>query len=163
MQLSNGARLNVRPLGPGDVELLRRFFYTLSATSVYRRFMSPIPRPTTELARRLLAVDHCSSEALAAFHEGEIVAVARYAPGPRGDHDLAIVVADAWQRQGVSRRLLGLLARVARLRGIGKFHGLMLAENRPAIEMLRHLFPAATFEASGTEVEATIPLRGAGA
>ena len=159
MQLADGTRLLVRSLGPADGDLLERFFYRLSARSVYRRFMSPLSRPTLSMARRLLAVDHCATEALAALHEGEIVGVARYARGPQGDHDIAVVVADSWQRRGVSRGLLTLLARVARLRGIDRFHALMLAENRPAIEMLRQIFPSTRFHPDGTEVEAEIPLR----
>lgn len=161
MKLDKDARLPIRALTAGDGQLLERFFHTLSPTTVYRRFMSPLPRPTVEMGVRLLAVNHFSSEALAAFDEGQIVGVARYARGPRGEHDLAVVVADAWQRRGVSRTLLSELGRVARLRGIRSFQGLLLAENRPAIEMLRNIFPGVSFRHGGTEVEAEIPLQAA--
>ena len=158
MQLAEEGRLPIRALTAGDGDLLERFFHTLSPTTVYRRFMSPLPRPTEEMRVRLLAVNHVSSEALAAFNAGQIVGVARYARDPRGEHDLAVVVADAWQRQGVSRTLLTELAQIALRRGIGSFQGLLLAENRPAIEMLRNIFPGVSFRHGGTEVEAEIPL-----
>jgi len=155
--LADGAELRLRSLGPDDLELLERFFYSLSPESVYRRFMSPVPRPSVELGTKLLAVDHRDSEAVAAFHGGEIVGVARYALGPAG-HDLAIVVADAWQRRGVSTVLLGRLMALARSRGIRSFNANLLADNRPVIDMIRHAFPGARFERAGSELEARISL-----
>ncbi len=155
--LSDGVELRLRSLGPDDLGLLERFFYSLSPESVYRRFMSPIGRPSVELGTRLLAVDHHDREAVAAFHDGEIVGVARYALGPAG-HDLAIVVADAWQRRGLSTVLLGRLLALARSRGITSFSASLLAENRPVIEMIRQAFPEARFERAGSELEARISL-----
>jgi len=85
------------------------------------------------------------------------VGVARYALGPAG-HDLAIVVADAWQRRGVSTVLLCRLMALARSRGIRSFNANLLADNRPVIEMIRHAFPGARFERAGSELEARISL-----
>ena len=62
--LADGAELRLRSLGPDDLELLERFFYSLSPESVYRRFMSPVPRPSVELGTKLLAVDHLDALAL---------------------------------------------------------------------------------------------------
>src|SRR5262245_51411164 len=90
-------------LEPGDGELLRRFFYRPSPETVYRRFMSPLARPEQARPERLLDVDHRDREAILAVVDGEIVGVARYSRRGRSDSaDLAVVVADAWQRRGVA-------------------------------------------------------------
>ncbi len=156
-QLPDGTRLGLRSLGPDDLERLGHFFTSLSPESVYRRFMSPLPRPTVELGTRLLQIDHWEREAVGAFHVGALVGVARYARGPAGT-DVAVVVADAWQRRGMSGVLIQRLADLALERGISAFSVTMLAENRPAIEMIRTRFPGVRFERAGSELEAVIPL-----
>jgi RimJ/RimL family protein N-acetyltransferase len=129
-------------LEPDDGELLRRFFYRLSRQTVYRRFMSPIARPEQARPERLLDVDHRDREAVLAVVDGEIVGVARYYRRPGCDSaDLAVVVADAWQRQGVATRLLSALAASARRAGIARFEVMTMADNRAAIGLLGRLWP----------------------
>jgi GNAT superfamily N-acetyltransferase len=126
---------------------------------VYRRFLSPLPRPREDGLRRLLDVDHCDREALAALYEDEIVAVARYGRQPGAEvADIAIVVADDWQRDGLARLLLERLAAMAQVRGIGRFQATVLGENAPALRLVRRVFPAAhaSWEAGLAEFE--IPL-----
>lgn len=131
-------------LEPADGELLRRFFYRLSPETVYRRFMSPLARPEQARPERLLDVDHQDREAILALVGGEIVGVARYIRRARSDSaDLAIVVADAWQRQGVATRLLSALAASARRAGISRFEVMTQADNRAALGLLRRLRPIA--------------------
>src|SRR5579863_2155919 len=102
-------------LEPGDGERLRRFFYRLSPETVYRRFLSPIQRPEQLERLHLLDVDSQDRVALLAAVDGEIVGVGRFVRDPRAPTtaDLALVVADAWQRQGVGTALLGALAEAA--------------------------------------------------
>src|SRR5919201_5678286 len=102
----------IRQLQPDDRERLRRLFYRLSPTTVYRRFMSPIRRPSERALDRLLDLDHRDREALAAVVDGEVIAVVRYARGPLAEQaEIAIVVEDAWQHHGFGKLLLALLAR----------------------------------------------------
>src|SRR5947207_4764615 len=113
--LDTTAVFTIRPLEAGDREQLRRLFYRPSPTTVYRRFMSPIPRPSEPALDRLLDVDHCNREALAAVVDGDVVAVVRYVRGSRPEEaEIAIVVEDAWQHRGIGKLLLALLARRAR-------------------------------------------------
>src|SRR5713101_2642688 len=80
-------------------------FCRLSPESGYRRFFSPISRSDVFQAS-ILRVDRYDRQAIAAVEGGEIVGVAQYArlPGAK-EAILAIVVADAWQRQGLGVRL----------------------------------------------------------
>ena len=56
-----------------------------------------------------------------------------------------MVVADAWQRQGVATRLLAALAERADAAGIQRFTMMMLADNRPLLELLRRADPSVRF------------------
>jgi len=151
--------VQIRPLEADDLERLRRLFFRLSPTSVYRRFMSPIVRPSEAGLRRLVDLDHRDREALAAVVDGEVVGVARYVRGSEpGLAEVAVVVEDAWQHRGIGGLLLKRLAARARRRGIYAFTATMLGENRAAARLLRSLSPGARFRVSYGEVEAEIPL-----
>jgi GNAT superfamily N-acetyltransferase len=157
--LRDGREVAVRPLAEDDGERLRRLFFRLSPLSVYHRFLSPLPRPREEGLRRLLDVDHWDREALAALYEDEIVAVARYGRQPGAEvAEIAVVVADDWHRDGLARLLLERLARVARLRGVGRFQATVLGDNAAALRLVKSVFPAshAHWEAGLAEFE--IPL-----
>jgi GNAT superfamily N-acetyltransferase len=159
--LRDGRSVSVRPLREDDGERLRRLFFRLSPLSVYRRFMSPLPAPSEDGLRRLLDVDHSEREALAALDGDEIVAVARYvrrpAPGS-GAAEIAVVVADDWQRDGLGHLLLERLSGLARVRGIEHFQATVLGDNAPAMHLVRSLFPTshARWETGVAEFE--IPL-----
>ncbi len=161
LHLADGSSVRLRPLEPDDGPLLIRLFYRLSAESVYRRFMSPIPDPYRPQLRRLLDVDHRDREALAAIsREGEVIGVARYARDAADAEraDIAVVVEDRWQRRGLGRALTRRLAAVARRRGIAAFHADLLSENRGAIRLLRGLSAATRFRSSAGAMEADVPL-----
>ena len=146
-------------LEPSDGEPLRRFFYRLSPETVYRRFMSPIARPEQARPERLLDVDHRDREALLGVVQEEIVGVARYARWPGTDAaELAVVVADEWQRQGLATRMLAALADVAFGAGIRRFTLTMQADNGPVLGLVRRLYPSASLAFSQGVYEATVPV-----
>lgn len=142
IETAGGDHPSLARLEPSDGELLRRLFYRLSPESLYRRFMSPVAGPEQVRPERLLDVGQRDREAIIAVVEGEIVGVARYARRPPSDiADVAVVVADAWQRQGIATRLLRALAEHARGVGIRKFALTMQADNRGALALMRRLAP----------------------
>ncbi|HEX6489301.1 MAG TPA: GNAT family N-acetyltransferase [Candidatus Dormibacteraeota bacterium] len=150
-------------LESSDCEPLVRFFYRLSPQTVYRRFLSPIARPEQLARMRLLELDGPERQAIAALVDGEIVGVARYAVDPRRPRtaDLGIVVADAWQRQGLGTRLLAALADRALQAGVEQFGILTLADNQAAFRLLRRFAPTVPLSFDGGVYEAALPLRAA--
>jgi GNAT superfamily N-acetyltransferase len=151
--------VRMRPLQPDDRERLRRLFYRLSPLSVYRRFASPLRWPRDDCLDRLMDVDHVDREAIAALEGDEIVAVARYFRQPCADSaEVAVVVADDWQRRGLGILLLSRLGRLAHRRGIRAFTGTALGENRPVFEMIRRLGRRSTLRWAAGQVEFEIPL-----
>lgn len=147
----------VRLLEPSDESLIRRFYYRLSSDTVYRRFLSPVVPPANSLVRRLMNVDHCRTEAIIALDHDGIAGVARYAPFGDG-FDVAVVVADDWQRQGLGTMLMRRLGHIARLRGIRRFHATIGGENRRSVKFLQKLSPNASFRFADGVVEADIPI-----
>jgi len=151
-------RPGLASLETSDGELLGRLFYRLSPESVYRRFFSPISKPDYFI-RLLLRVDHHDREAIAAVEGGEVVAVAQYSrlSGARRA-ELAIVVADGWQRQGLGTRLIAALADRAVAEGIDAFAIAIQGDNFGAVRLLRRIAPGARLVFSGGVGEGVIPL-----
>ncbi len=149
-------------LDPPDAELLSQMFRRLSPESVYRRFFSPISRSDVFQAS-ILRVDHHDHEAIAAVERGEVVGVAQYArlPGAK-QANLALVVADAWQRQGLGTRLIAALADRAVAEGIESFAVDIQGDNYGALRLFKRTAPGARMRFSGGVGEGVIPLPTAG-
>ena len=136
--------MSVRRLCPEDAPALAAFVERLSAQSRYRRFHSALPRLTGQMISYLTDIDHHDHEALIAVPPGTggvIVGVARFIRDPAHPDtaEVAVVVADSWQRHGLGTLLLRRLARRAREVGISSVTGDILAENHPTIRLARRL------------------------
>ena len=160
MQTAAPGHAGLARLEKSDGEALRRLFFRLSPETVYRRFHSPIVRPEQAHPERLLDVDHHDREAVVAVVDGEIVGVARYARWPGTDRaDLAVVVADDWQRQGLATRMLSALAQRAETEGIETFTASVQGDNQATLALLRRFRPAEKATFSDGLVEMTLPVR----
>lgn len=147
--LDDGTEILFRPIRPDDGPRLERLFWRLSPESLYRRFFTPMTRPSPRMITRLVSVDYVDRLAIVAVVGDEIVGVARYdriaafaPPGVRvdaGDAEAAVVVEDAWQGRGIATRLLWRLTAAARGRGITAFTAEVLSSNRPMLGLLRIL------------------------
>jgi RimJ/RimL family protein N-acetyltransferase len=147
-------------LEPSDGEALRRLFYRLSPESIYRRFHSPVVRPDQTQPARLLDVDHHDREAVVAVVDSEIVGVARYFRQPGAAvAEVAVVVADNWQRQGLATRMISALATLAESVGIRRFTVSVQADNPPALALLQRFKPSEVRYTQGL-FEATVPVSG---
>jgi RimJ/RimL family protein N-acetyltransferase len=142
-----------------DYEQLRRFFYRLSPETLHRRFHSPIVRLEQAHPERLLDIDHHDREAVVAVVNDEIVGVARYARRPGADAaEIAVVVADDWQRQGLATRMCGALADLAASAGVRQFNLNMQADNPAVLRLARRLYPNAKLSFSQGSCEAVVPI-----
>lgn len=141
--LRNGDRVSVRPIRVTDKEGLLDGFKRLGPDSRYRRFLSPIHSLGTRQLQYLTEVDHHAHEALVAVdtRTGQGLGVARFirSSADRTVAEVAVAVADDWQGQGLGTALLHDLTSRAREEGIERFSAIVLAENKPILEMLRGL------------------------
>jgi RimJ/RimL family protein N-acetyltransferase len=159
LEAANAGHVALTRLERSDGELLRRLFYRLSPETIYRRFLSPLARPDQARPDRLLDLDHRDREAVAAVVDGEIVGVARYFRlADIGAAEIAVVVADDWQGQGVATRMLSSLAGLARAAGIERFTVTMQADNRGALRLLRRFNTHSPLVHCRGIYETTVPL-----
>jgi protein lysine acetyltransferase len=140
--LPSGSRVLVRPIAADDKDKLARGLRQLSDESIRKRFLASKPRFTSAELRYLTEVDGLHHIALVAVLEDDpdqLVAVARCVrlPDRPATAEMAIVVGDPWQNQGLGRALATALADAARAVGIRRFAATMLGDNEPARRLMR--------------------------
>jgi GNAT superfamily N-acetyltransferase len=141
-ELDRGTRILVRPIEPGDKHRLVNGLRRLSEESIRKRFLAAKPRFTSAELRYLTEVDGVNHIALVALLEDDpeqLVAVARCVrlPDRPDTAEMAIVVGDPWQNQGVGRALATTLADEALAVGIRRFAATMLGDNEAARRLMR--------------------------
>ena len=117
----------------------------LSDESVQRRFLTLKRSFSRSELRYLTEVDGRDHVALVAEYPGEpvrrLIAVGRFvrvADGP-DSAEVAIVVADDWQRRGVGSQVADLLADEARRHGNRRFTATMASDNIAAQKLMQRL------------------------
>ena len=138
--LRDGARVTLRPIAPEDAPLVAASFERLSKESRYRRLLTHKETLSEDELAYLVNVDHQNHEAIIAIEpsSGDALGVARYIRS-EADHEvaeLAVTVADDWQRRGLGRALLARLAYRARREGVRKFSAFVMTENPGAVKLL---------------------------
>src|SRR5689334_8821547 len=104
----------MRPIIPDDKGLLEAGLACLSPASAYGRFLTGKRTFTASELRYLTEIDHRDHMALLVLDgASQLVAVGRLVrDGERRDTaELAIAVADSWQRRGIGRELATRLTR----------------------------------------------------
>ena len=142
--LGDGTRVTIRPIRPQDKAELTAGLGRLSEATVHKRFMSPKTHFSASELRYLTEVDGHSHAALVAEETSpphRIVAVARYVclTDQPGTADVAIVVGDAVQGQGLGTVLAAHLAEGAVREGVRRFSATMLGDNRAAHRLMEQL------------------------
>jgi GNAT superfamily N-acetyltransferase len=144
VRLRSGVEVLIRPIAPEDKPLLTAFLAGLSPESAYRRFLAPKPELSEPELRRFTEVDFRDHVAFVAVHADEpsrLAGVARWVRSARdpATAELAFVVADQLQRQGLGATLTDLLAQSARERGIRRVSATALVANIAARRLLAHV------------------------
>lgn len=145
----DGTVVRLRPIRPDDDARLVAFHAGLSPRSVYLRFFSVHPLLSAAEVHRFTHVDYVDRLALVAEVDDRLVAVGRYdrLPGT-STAEIAFVVDDAFQSQGLGTLLVDELAAAARRHGITEFQADTLADNVLMVDVFHHSgFPvSSTFE-----------------
>jgi RimJ/RimL family protein N-acetyltransferase len=143
----DGRRFAVRRLRSADRAMYEAAVAGLSERSRYLRFGSPAPRLSERMIAQMMDLDERRHVAYAALtpDQARIVGVARYVrlDGEPGTAEVAIAIADEWQRVGVGPLLLNRLIEHARRAGVESLVAVRLGENRAAGSLARGAgFPA---------------------
>src|SRR5438105_5688618 len=142
--LPSGQSLRVRPIRHDDGELEEAFVRGLSLESRYQRMLSGGTKVTPEWIDSMTHIDYQRHMAFAVSTalDGveQFVGVGRYVVDPPTNvADIALVIADAWQGQGLGRRLLATLLEPARTAGVREAVGVVLATNTALLRLARSM------------------------
>ena len=133
-----GRPAEIRRAQSSDLAALGGFFAGLSARTRYRRFFAPVTPTSTML--RCLSGGTGNVDAVVAIAGGGIVghAMAADRSGSDGDSvtEIGVVVADAWQGQGVGSALVRALIASAQARGVTSLTMDVLPGNGQVLAMI---------------------------
>jgi GNAT superfamily N-acetyltransferase len=149
-------RFEIRQASAEDSDALTKFLAGLSLRSRYLRFFTGgVPAGGAMLA--ILTGTRPNTDAVVATDNGMIIghAMAMDTPGTRETPraaEIGVVVADAWQGNGVGSALVREVAAHAQARGATALVMAVLAENRLVLNMIAKRWPAALHVRSGPSV-----------
>lgn len=140
----DGTPVLLRAVERSDLDIERDLVNRLSSRSRYMRLMSA-RKPTEDEMMRWTRIDRSREGAVMATIRADgrerLIGVARYAMND-GETDVvecAIVIDDAWQRQGLGRALMSSLIDLAGRSGMRRMVGTMLSENAAMTGLARSL------------------------
>jgi GNAT superfamily N-acetyltransferase len=142
---SGRAAAAIRPARPADLPALRDFFTALSPQARYLRFFAPVtPGPAL---LDLLSGGAGTTDAVVATRGaiiiGHAMAADRGRPCDSRLTDIGVVVADAWQGQGVGSALVRALITSAQARGVTSVAMDVLPGNHKVLAMIKDHWPEA--------------------
>ena len=137
----DGPPVLLRVVLPEDAGRVQSFVRALSPQSRHSRFLSGLSELQPYMLRRLTQPVPPNEFGLLALVGGpgarRVVGMAHSAFEEESRVELAVVVADAWQRRGLGTRLVQVLAQ--RASGIEALRGIGLAGNRAMLALAQRL------------------------
>jgi len=145
----SGLELFFRPVKISDEPLLKEFFYSLSDTSLQRRFVSERKDMPHERLQDFVVIDYTTEIILMVFTtvdgQDQLVGLGQYAIiGSTHTADVAFVVRDDHQELGIGRELLKYLTLLAKKQGLLGFTADVLISNARMMRL---------FESMGFDVQ----------
>jgi acyl-CoA hydrolase/GNAT superfamily N-acetyltransferase len=142
----NGKSVHMRPVLPTDEDMMRDLFYACSAETLYHRFFTKVASMPHRKLKKFVNIDYVKNMALVSvIYEDEremIVAVGRYSVDKASNAaEVAFIVRDDWQGQGVGVAMFNQLLEVARNRGIVTFTADLLHDNTRMLHIFHKCAP----------------------
>ncbi|MGH7169171.1 MAG: GNAT family N-acetyltransferase [Gemmataceae bacterium] len=143
-RLRDGREVMIRPIRPEDEPLILALHAGHSEHTLRMRFFGLVKTLSRDSLIRLCHLDYDREMALTAVlrenGEPRLLGVARYYLHPEtGVAEFAVVVSDAYQRQGLGRHLMQRLIDIARECGVRRLVGQVLIENAPMLHLMHSL------------------------
>lgn len=144
ISLTSGEIVSIRPVVPEDRGHIEEGMSCLSRNTRYFRFLQPVEKLSRNELEYFTELDYVNHFAwCASIVDGENetgVGIARYVRLPDMDDtaEFAIVIIDTYQRRGLGKILLFMLALSAEGNGISRFKGYVHPENRGMLKLMKH-------------------------
>lgn len=145
--LRDGRHVLIRPIRKDDVGRNAEFIEKLSTPSKHYLFLGGVTQLSNTALRRLCNPDYAHDMAYIALglardtgETGEQVGVCRYAGADSiKGAEISVAVADAWQHQGLGRKLLGHLIDYARAHGVARLYSMDAIDNTRMRKLAREV------------------------
>lgn len=160
--LLDGTPIVLRSLRPTDGAIVEAVFACLSPRSRYARFLGLVKALSPQMLRSLTDVDDHDRIAIVAFSRDgaaeKPLGIARFTRSAEDPElaEAAVAIIDEAQQKGLGRILSVALARAAVARGIRRFHGPVLRDNRAVRSLLDEV--GATFRTTEDGLEFEVSL-----
>ncbi|MCG8349073.1 MAG: GNAT family N-acetyltransferase [Chloroflexales bacterium] len=151
--------LTARPIREHDYTLLNEMLRQLSTATWYKRFLMPVPVISEELAQReakrlALGANHLRTVLLATTcvqGREHVVAIAELVreSSVAAIAEMALLVVDSYQREGIGSALALQLVKLAIQYGVTTLRIVTLAHNEAVRRLVRNLQTPYTMEYSG--------------
>jgi acetyltransferase len=138
----SNAQYRIRPIRSDDTERERAFIVGLSDASLHNRIMGGLHEPSPAMLERCVHVDYRNAMAFVALMgdggNESIIGVARYSRSANANEgEFAVVVTDAWQSRGIATTVLHRLFEYAKIQGLTRMRGTILATNASMLNFSR--------------------------
>lgn len=140
--LPDGTRVLMRPLRPDDAALYPDFVQRVTLEDARLRFFSAISELSDERIAELTRLDYERAMAFIAIDEasGKMLGVIRlHLDNDRAGGEYAVIVRSALKGHGLGWLLMQRMIEYARMIGLKRVHGQVLAENTTMLHMCEHL------------------------
>ncbi len=139
-----GLEVFLRPVKISDEPLLKDFFYSLSDRSLSRRFMSMRKDIPHQLLQEFAIIDFTREIVILAVlsdqQKEELIGIGQYAiDAAAHSAEVALVIQDEYQHQGLGTELLKYLTYLAKKQGLLGFTAEVLLENRPMLHLFENM------------------------
>jgi GNAT superfamily N-acetyltransferase len=156
--LPDGEELTVRPAGPEDADAVLALHAECSPRTRHRRYLAGTVGPSPMQVARLLSTPQGTTLVAERESELRVVAMANLACDGT-EAEVALLVADAYQRRGVGTALLHRVVRLATGAGVEALHAHAHADNSAIVATLRRLGRPLRVNADGRLVTVSVDLR----
>jgi acetyltransferase len=166
--MKDGAEVTLRPIRPEDEPLMAKFHETLSERSVYMRYFSSLSlssRVAHERLVRICFVDYDRVMALVVDHKDEVTGQHRILGVGRmiklhtkNEAEIAILVSDQCQKQGLGIELLHRTVQIARDEKLSSVSAEMLRDNFTAQRIFKKAGFRLRLVADSSSVSAVLDL-----
>ena len=147
--MKDGTEVSLRPIRPDDEPLMAQFHQTLSGRSVYMRYFYSLSLKSRVAHERLVRICHVDDEREVALvvdntnkrtGQQQILGVGRLIRLDAQDEaEVAILVSDQYQKQGLGTELLRRLIQIARDQKLHRVSGELLRDNLAMQVIVRKL------------------------
>ena len=141
--LHDGTEIFFRPVKPTDEPALSGMLYSLSEESVRKRYMTRTKAFPHKDVQQLTNIDYKNDLAIVGVVPGvsgeQVVAIGQYFLDPKTQSaEVAFIVQDEWQQKGMGTFLLDYLTQIAKQRGVKRFYGKVLPNNKPMLAIFHN-------------------------